>query len=545
MALKVQQISELDPTLVLAAQDQLSQLIQEKYPEIELTRGVVHDIVLFLHAISGGINQTEINRVLESRSLLAIQSNPLLADPELVDHVLSNFLITRKIGTRARGNITIVVEGNATMVISSNSLYVANGLNFRTDVPITARPPGTNTSDPNDRVLEPRGDGSFEFVIPATAEDVGDQYNIRINTKLTPDPPPQRFVTAFSAADFVGGKSDETNTQLTQRMEAGIAAKVTAGRLNIASLLKSQAVFADMKHVSIIGYGDPEMERDQHWIFPVSGGGRIDIYCQMDTLPVTVAIRRAARLVEKRTGASVWQFTITRNDAPGFYEVAAVRRITDPTDIAGFEVISDVRNWDYGDDDFRPDIKFIKEAAYTRYQTAIIQFVDNSTPVVGLTVGDEAEYNVNILTQRSIGNVQDFLAGYDHRHLASDVLIKSAVPCFVSINFTIIKDSGESSPDLNAIRVAVAERVNNMNFPGAIYASQVLDAIHTHLVGSQAVGPLDMHGLIRRPNGTDAVIRSSTILTIPNSPSTLVTPRTTAFILYPEDIGVSVSNRSN
>lgn len=545
MGLKVQTIAELDPDLVMAAQDQLSQLIQERYPDVELSRGVIHDIVLFLHAICGGINQTEINRVLESRSLLAIQTNPLLADPELVDHVLSNFLITRKIGTRARGSITIVVEGDSTMVVSANSLYLANGLKFRTNTPIIARPPGTTIIDANDRVLEPRGDSTFEFTVPATAEDVGDQYNVRINTKLTPEPPPQRFVTAFAAGDFIGGKSDETNSQLTQRMEAGIAAKVTAGRLNIVALLRSQAVFADMKNASIIGYGDPEMERDQHWIFPVSGGGRIDIYCQMDTLPITVAVKRFARLVEKRTSDSIWQFTINRDDAPGFYEVAAVRRVTDPTDIAGFEVISDVRGWDFDDDDFRPDIKFVKEAAYTKYQTAVIQFVDNSTPVALLTEGDEVEYSVNILTQQLIGDAQDFLAGYDHRHLSSDVLIKSAVPCFVSINFTVIKDAGESAPDLSAIRVAIADRVNNMNFPGSIYASQILDIVHNFLTGSQAVGALDMHGLIRRPDGTTATIRSSTILSIPNSPSTLVTPRTTAFILYPDDIGLSVSNRSN
>jgi hypothetical protein len=546
MGLKVASIDELDPALVMAAQDQLSQLIQERYPDVELTRGVIHDVVLFLHAISGGVNQTEINRVLESRSLLAIQANPLLADTELVDHILSNYLITRKTGTRARGNITIVVEGDATMVIASDALYTANGLNFRTDTSIIARPPGTVTTDPGDRVLEPRGDGTYEFSVPATAEDVGETYNIRINTKLTPEPqPPPRFVTAFSSDDFTGGNANETNTQLVTRMEAGIAAKVTAGRINIAALIRSQAVFADMKNISIIGYGDPEMERDQHWIFPVSGGGRIDIYCQMDSLPFTVAIKRNARLIEKRTADSIWQFTIHRDDAPGFYEVAAVRRVTDPTDIAGFEVISDVRGWDFDDDVWRPDIKYVEEAAYTRYQTAVIRFVDNATPVSTLTVGDEVEYSVNILTQQRVGGVQEFLAGSGHRHLAADILVKSAVPCFVSINFDIIKDTGESSPDLDAIKVAIADRVNNLNFPGSLYVSQVLDVVHNYLTGTQAVGPVDMHGLIRRPDGSTAVIRNSTILAIPNSPSTLVTPRTTAFILYPEDIGLNVVNRSN
>ncbi len=545
MGLKVQTIDELDPALVLAAQDELSQLIQEKYPDVELTRGVIHDIVAFLHAISGGINQTEINRVLESRSLLAINTDPLLADPELVDHILSNYLITRKTGARARGNITIVVEGDATMVISAGSLYVANGLNFRTNVPITARPPGTVTTDVNDRVLEPRGDGSYEFAVGATAEDVGESANVRINTKFTPDPPPQRFVTAFSADDFTGGTSTETNVQLVARMEAGIPAKVTAGRLNIAALVHSQPVFADMKNLSIIGYGDAEMERDQHWIFPVSGGGRIDIYCQMDNLPKTATLKKSARLLEKRTSDSIWQFAINRDDAPGFYTVAAVRRTDDPTDIAGFEVISDERGWDFDTDTWQPDIVTHKEAAYTRYQTAVIRFIDNATPVSGLTVGMDRDFNVSILTQPLIGDLQEFLAGADHRHLASDILVKSAVPCFLSLNFDIVKDASESAPDLDAIRVAVADRVNNLNFPGSLYASQIMDVVHNFLVGTQAVGPMDMHGLIRRPDGSTIVVRDAQVLKLPNSPSTLVTPRTTIFVLYPEDIGLNVVNRSN
>ncbi len=545
MGLKVQAIDELDPAIVLAAQDELSQLIQEKYPDVELTRGVIHDIVAFLHAICGGINQTEINRVLDSRSLLAITSNPLLSDPELVDHILSNFLIERKTGARARGNITIVVEGSATVVISADSLYVANGLNFRTNVPITARPPGTVTTDPNDRVLEPRGDGTFEFAVGATAEDVGEAYNVRINTKFTPDPPPPRFVTAFSADDFIGGTSTETTVQLTARMEAGIPAKVTAGRLNIIALVKDQPVFADIKNLSIIGYGDVEMERDQHWIFPVSGGGRVDIYCQTDALPKTTTLKKSCRLIQKRTNDSIWQFSVGRDDAPGFYEIAAVRRLSDPSDIAGFELISDVRGWNFEDDDWNPDILYPTEAAYTSYQTAVMQFIDNATPVSTLTAGMEQEYSISILTQPFIGELQGFLSGLDHRNLAADILVKSAIPCFLSVNFNIVKDASESAPDLDAIRVAVADRVNNLNFPGVLYASQIMDVVHNFLTGTQAVGPLDMHGIIRRPDGATTVIRDAQVLTLPYSPSTLVTSRTTIFVLYPEDIGLNVVNRSN
>ncbi len=545
MGLKVQSISELDPSLVLAAQSEFSELVQEAYPEVELKRGVIHDTVGFLQGVSGGINQTEINRVLDSRSLLAIQQNPELSDPELVDHVLSNFLITRKVGTRARGNITIVVTGDATMVISADALYVANGLNFRTNVPTTARPPGTVTTAPDDRVLEARGDGTYEFTVAATAEDVGEAANIRINTKLTPDPPPSRFVTAFSADDFTGGTATEDNTELTARMEAGIPAKVSAGRANIIALIKSQPLFGDIKNLSIIGYGDPEMQRDQHWIFPAAGGGRVDIYCQTDALPKTTTLRKTARLIQKRTTDSIWQFSIGRDDAPGFYEVSAVRRTFDPTDIAGFEVIQDIRGWNMETDTWKPDIVYTTESAYTRYQTAVIQFIDNATPVAELTDGMSAEFNVSIIGQQLIRELQSFLCDPDHRNLAADTLVKSAVPCFLSINCDIVRDAGESAPDLDAIRVALVDLVNNLDFPGVLYGSQVMNVIHNFLTGTQAVGPLDMHGVIRRPDGNTQVIRHSQVLTLPNLPDILVTPDTTIFILYPEDIGLSVVNRSN
>jgi len=544
MGLKIVSIDELDPTLVAQVQDELSQMLQERYPEVELTRGVIHDIVLFLHGVCGAINQTEINRVLNSRSLLAIRQNPQLADPELVDHVLSNFKISRKTGLRARGNITIVVTGSATMVIAADAQYSANGLNFRTNAAISARPPGTITTDINDRVLEPRGDGTFEFSVPATAEDVGESYNVRTNTKFTPTVPPQRFVTAFSADDFTGGTLTETNAQLVSRMEAGIAAPVVAGRGNITALIKSQPVFADIKNVSVIGYGDPEMTRDQHSIIPISSGGRIDIYCQTDALPQTVALRRQARLIEKRTNDSIWQLTIHRDDAPGFYEVAAIRTLTEATDSAGCQVISDQRGWDLGDDTWTPDIVTVQEAFYSRYQTAVVRFIDTLSDVSDMNIGDSQEYSVNLLTQRLIGELQDFLSSREHRSLTSDILVKSAVPCFLSINFDIMKSASESAPDLDAIRVAIASFVNNLNFPGELYSSQVMDVIHNHLVGSQAVGKLDMHGNIRQPNGVTRIIRDPHMLQIPASPSTLVTAYTTVFILQPSDIGISVVNRS-
>jgi len=546
MGLKVQSINELDPAVVRAAQLQLSQLIQEKYPEAELQRGVLHDIVAFLAGgISGGVNQTEVNRVLDSRSLLAIQTNPELADDELVDHILSNYLISRKTGTRAKGEVTIIVEGDGTVVIAANALYSANGLDFYTDEAITARPPGNVAVNTTDRILSDRGDGTYEFSVPITADIVGEAGNLRTGSKFVPEPVPPRFVSAFNSSDLVGGNSEETNTQLVARMESGIPAKIAAGRLNIKALLKAQPAFADTKNYSVIGYGDAEMERDQHWIFPVSGGGRIDIYSQTAPMPQTITIKKTAVLTKINSTTTEWQFALGRDDAPGFYYVSGIRRPDDPLDIAGFPPTSDVRGWDLSTDTWVPDIESIHEATYTRYQTAIIRFTDTVTATSGLTVGDTAEYNVSVVTQPYIREIQEFLAGSDHRSLAADILVKAAVPCFLTLNFDVIKDVGESSPDTDDIIAGLVEWVNNLDFPSVLYASQLNDVIHNYLTGSQAVGALMMHGRISRVDGGDTVIRDTQILRIPTTPSLLVTPRTTIFVLYPDDVGINVVNRSN
>lgn len=544
MALQVQSLSDVDPSLVQQAQDQISQILQEKFPEVEITRGVIHDIVTFLHSICAGVNQTTINRVLDSRSLLAIKNNPALADDTLVDHILSNFRITRKVGTYASGSINIVVEGDATIVVAADTLFFANGLNFRTTSPITARPPGTVTTSITDRVLQSRGDGTYEFTVPAVAEFVGESSNVRTNTKFTPATPQQRFVTSFSATDFTGGGETETNASLISRMEAGVAAPVTAGRLNIKSLVTSQPQFSSIKGLSIVGFGDPEMTRDQHSIIPISSGGRIDVYCRSTTLPKTVSLRKSATLVEKRTTDSIWQFTLTRDDAPGFYAVDAVRLLSDSKDVAGFEIISDQRGIDFATDSWTPDIKYDIEGAFTRYQTGIIRFVDTLTDTTSMVVGDKQDYSIDVLTQQLIGELQTFLASADYRCLGADILVKSVVPCFVTVNCTIVKQSTESAPDTDGIRVALADFVNNLDFPGVIYASQLMDVIHNSLQGSQAVGTLDMYGVITMPNRDRTLIRDKQALAIPNLPSQLVTAATATFILNPDNISINVINRS-
>ncbi len=97
MGIEITDLSALDPTRVESTQEQLTQMISEDYPEVELRRGVIHDLVMSLHAmLIEGVANTNTDKIRQSMSLSRIVADPTLADDELVDAVISNYNVVRK-----------------------------------------------------------------------------------------------------------------------------------------------------------------------------------------------------------------------------------------------------------------------------------------------------------------------------------------------------------------------------------------------------------------------------------------------------------------
>ena len=544
MALKINNLTELDADLVSPLQSEFEQLVRERHPEIAFERGVFHDLVAyFAGGISGAVNQTEVDRLVRSGSLLEIETDPALADPTFVDRVLSNYRIERKAGSKAVGEIEIRVAADVTVVVPASIRFQASGLNFISDDAYTARPVGSTVTAANDRVLTPVGDGTYSFAINATAEDVGEAYNLRRGTTMTPDSFPANFVNAIASTDFKGGVDVELNAELLNRLQEGIAAKVMQGRVNIQALLKEQSQFANLVAVSIVGHGDAEMTRDQHGIVPISAGGRIDIYARTDKLPRRTAFTKTATLVQKAAAGGIRQFTRGRDDLPGFYDVTQIILPDDPLDTAGFEITEEIRGFDMTADTLpvQPDLVSIDEAYFTKYQTAVVRFLDTVTPTTALTINQSRQdYRITARGMPLVRELQDFCMDWRWRNLAADIAVKAAVPCFLSINFDIQKGPESASPDTDAIRSALVNAVNSLGFPGQVHASLVSDVVHGFLASRQAVGAISLHGRILKPTGGVRVIRSQDVLRIPDDPANLVTGYTTTFILEESDIGISV-----
>ena len=544
MGLDVTSISELDTELVTQIHAEAAAMLQEAHPEVELTRGVVHDLVVYFGgAVFGAWSQTEVNRVLESRSLLAIEEDPVLADEELADHVFSNHRVARKAGAAATGDITIIVSVDISTVISAGASFTANNVSFVTASAYTARPVGSTASADTDRVLNPLGDGTFSFSIPATSAADGGDGNVSRGTKMVPTTTPANFVTAFAGSDFSGGLATELNAEVLARLNEGVAAKAWSNRTNITALIKEQPAFEDTLHYSLLGYGNPEMERDQHWLWPVSGGGRVDVYARTRALPVVLTVEKTATYIGNAADGGEWQFALDRDDAPGFYEVRAVLL---PTDIAestsGFEITLDQRGIDMtAGTTLLPDLLTVAEGAYTRHQTTVIRFVDTETATGPLVANvSTATYNVLVAVMPLVAELQDFCAGYAVRNLAGDVAVKAAVPCFLSVNCDIQQASGAATLDLDVIKSDIAATVNALGFRGLLHASLIADVIHNYLEDKQAVGPIDIQARIRRPDGTTVILRNPAVLAIPDDPGNLVTGATTCFFLDVADIGLSL-----
>jgi hypothetical protein len=187
----------------------------------------------------------------------------------------------------------------------------------------------------------------------------------------------------------------------------------------------------------------------------------------------------------------------------------------------------------------KPDLLTSTEAAYSAYSTAVVKFHDTSDHTA-LVVGATRDYDIGVANMPLIGDIQEHVGSRDVRPYGGDALVKAPVPCFLTLNFTINKKTGQDDPDLDGMRKALCTTVNTLGFVGELYASQIHETIHNYLTDGQTAGAIDMHGRLRYPDGTTIYLRDSDVLTVPDAPGDMVTAKTVQFFSSPEDIGITV-----
>lgn len=545
MALTATKIAELDSTQVAALLEYFKQIMQESHPEVELARGAFHDLVLYFNSVLNAAVRENINRVLQSNSLLSISQNPQLADPEIVDKVLSNYNLERGSGSPASGEAVVVFNQAVTTQISGQIKLNANGQGFYPNNSYVAVPPGENAEENGYREMVPVGDGTFAIKIGIFAELAGVAGNIARGTALAPDAAPSNIAAIYAANDFVNGTDAPTNTDYIARLPAGLTAKTIGGRRSFVALIRAQPAFQNINHISIIGMGDAEQKRDQRGLFPISGGGRVDIYTQTNDVAQRVDhLLRAAyigpALPGDDTAGTIWRIHLDRNVSPGFYNVLRVSKIGDSQSV-GYEVIANSAGYSFpAAASYTPDINNVIESEYTRYKERTIDFIDTTKQPSQVAENAIDMYSVTTVGLPLIGEIQDFLNSREIRCRTADVVVKSAVPCFTTINFKIRRAANESDPDLAAIKKAIVRAVAKIGFTGRLSASTITSAAHQYLTGAQTVSDLNIFGKIQRPDGQIVYLRNAAGIDIPTDPDNLISAKTTVFYVGEEDIEIGV-----
>lgn len=539
------ELAELPEADVLAAREELLQLLSEAYPLADFRGGVLSDIVLELNAALATHSRAQVGVAMRSASLLEINLDPALAEDALVDRVLSNYRVERQEGTTAEGDVVIVLDTLTTASVGSNTLFAGNGQEFRTTTAYTAKVSADAVLSDTDRLLTPLGDGTYGFTVPVVAVETGVAGMLKRGTTLVASVPFQHYVQSYAAADFVGGFDAETNAALVAKLAAGMAVHAWSNRATVDALLRHQPDFSRILQTSLIGYGDAEMQRDQRSIFPISTGGRTDLFVRTQELPRSLSLTKTATLMATTEAGGVWQLTIARDDAPAMYDVTWVARAEDGATSQGYEVVADVRGSSMPTpeetDEYLPDVVSGLEATYSAYQSVVIQILDTDTPTGSLEVGvSQQDYSLVVRALPLIAELQEYLTRRSVRPPQCDVLVRAPVPCFLGLTLDLVKRSTTPTPDTEAIKQALTRAVNQLGFPGQLLSSQLSDAIYAELDEGVSVGRIDMHGRLRLPDGDFIRLRSFDTLTIPDRPELFTSGRTTAFLLDPADINISI-----
>lgn len=543
MTIALRPLNTLDPEAVNQQLAETKQRIVEDNPTMDLRRGPFFDYLAYYHAMLAAGQQANIADYLSARSLLQIEADPTLADPALVDDVLSNYRLTRLAGSTATGDVTIIVSSNITVTIGVGTVFQGNGQLFTAAETFTAKADAAQINSSGDRLLIAVGNGRYAFTITVNAVAEGPASELNKDTTIIPTSLPSGYVTSFAASDFTGGVLSETNAALIERLQLGMATRDLSNRTTMTALLRNTPEFSRFVASSIVGYGDAEMLRDRHTIFPVSAGGRVDWYVRtQEKLLRSLVTAEGVLLAKFPDGSGTWQVTLDRDTAAGCYELANIRPAgTDPaTFVGGFAVTSDVRGLDLTNLAFVPDLANAVEGTFSRYQTIVLQFLDTLTRTDELALGTTQRYDLELRSLPLIDQIQDMMSSRDIRHYGADCLLKAPIPCFVQIGLTIHKQSGATDPDLPAIKDAIAAAVNTTGFTGRLYASTLQDAIATYIQAPTATGNLDLLGRLLYPSLAVHWLRSAEVLSIPEDAANMVGARTVQYFTSPEEITITV-----
>lgn len=490
-------------------------------PEVDTEPGVTREIVVRPAGEAAALVREMIDDTRLNWSLYELARSGVPADDPRVDNILQNSpAYTRREATAATVTLAMVRSTNVIMTIPVGARFSHKGLVFYTDMVYTCTPIRVNTV--NDRLLTQRTDNTWVFTFTAIAEGVGEDYHVKAGAEFEWEGSTAEYVSIYAASDAAGARDAETTAELLLRMDDYISVPGMAGRINIESLLRRQFPF--VLDVSLIGGGDPEMQRDSRNIMNIKTGGRVDAYIRTSRTSSNLKVVLDA----ERVNGDEITVHIGKNVYPGFYAVRSVRRADSTEADAAMTVTNRVWGMDTtGFDYLIPLLPRVTDARFTRFQTLDIYFSDPR-------FRDGDQYVVELAGMPGIGEIQDFVSLRSIRAPNDDMLVKAPIPFHIVATSTVNYYPGTPNVNADDIRKVILTTIGNRYFQdGGLSTLHIGSEVNRSLAaGAEVAPPMEIYGAVDMPDGTVRTYRSVDVLNPPVEYSLGVSGRTVAFLPF-------------
>ena len=455
-------------------------------------------------------------RIQNNQSLLNAES---MTESEL-DALIANIFLTRRVGAKARGTVRIYFSEPENVTVPQSSEFVtADGSRFfcLSEVTITANQMSINR------------EGDFFYVdILVEAEDIGAAGNVPAGSIVDFIGGPPNLVKVDNLGAFTGGVDQEGNTAFVDRAKEAITVRDLVSTPAIKTVLLEE--FPVIQDIKVIGYGDPEMERDflvgdnmELGLFPpidvlhstvgLHIGGKVDVYIRSVTLTEeTVRIDNLKQNVILRPKDAYDPVV----DPPNVQYVGLVKRPI--IDIVSIQPIDPVT----GDPIGNPLIKgidyiFVVDNPTVRFST---RERDRLFIMNGLLLN--GSYVLKYKHSTDVVEIQEYVEADARRVVTADLLVKFTNPAFFDLSIVVTIDplSGATTDTLQA---KIEEFINNLGVGARIEASDIVDLLYDN--GASFVQlPFTMTATVYQSDGTETVITSQNVVVVPATAAYL--PRT-------------------
>ena len=513
------------------AEAYIRQLMVEEYPDRNFGRGsTMHWALIHPGAQISAVQLENAELITSSMLLKAMRDDPDSVDPDLATLALSNYFITPGEATNAQGTVTVVVSTRTTYVLPSGTVFSSNNLQYVTTQAYYVYTNEGQVTQSNDRLLQQRSYGKWQFTVPVQAESGGLRYFLPQNSTLTMQNAPAEVVTVVSASDISGGTDAEGLVEVIDRIPDTLAIEDFGSRVNIAALVSAN--FPNTK-TAVIGMSDPELHRDTYNLAGIANGGMADVYVATQSAIGTRTIQVDAELLNSTTRE--WRMVIPLSELAGLYAIESLVPVGTTQETTAIKPHTVERGYWLPTGDYVPILENGMQAAFSAYQTITILFTDSISNYTDLVTGSEQEYAVTVFDMPLIDDINSFLTDVDRVAPTTNVLVRGAVPCVTDISMLIrLRDSDfEDAIDVDGLRSALISRIYSLGFGfGVLSVSHVMDVAHDYITGRSDVGgtTVTLRGEILSPSSERLILNDGQEIRIPDRPDIQVTKRNTLFL---------------